>query len=576
MRKEYKPLSLSGLLYTGSVFLLFIFLLFPHAVAAASDSLWVSPMQEHSSGDENTSVHWFYGQGRKYYLFLPSYSPAEGLALWFTGEESLTVEQDGRVIQSGDSANWLVPGAEYTLKGKRKSFTLVVMQSADIPALMINTASGSLEYIHKNKKNKETGSLTMMMQDGTIAYDGALDQIKGRGNASFNYAKKSYQIKLETKTSLCGMEKSKTWLLIANQHDNSLLRNHLSFSLAREVGLSFTPQSQAVDLYINGNYLGSYLLCEKVQVAAGRVEITDLEEQNEELNITAPEDSKAFGRKGYKKGTQKGVVLSEEPEDITGGYLLELEYANRYPDEASGFVTQKGQSVVVKSPEYAGQEEISYISGLVQDFENALFSKSGWDSQTGKHYSEFIDMASFARKYILEEYSKNYDANRSSQFFYKDKDSVSELIHAGPVWDYDSAYGNYGSNEASPTLKPRGLFVATNRSRPYFWYPKLCEKKDFMDLVKKIWQEEYLPVLRTMLLGTGEREGVLSIEQMAAPIRDSADMNFMRWRIFNYEKRAARTGGNYQKNLDYLNNFLTRRAAYLCELWGGEFDAPGL
>ena len=143
MRKKYKTLPLSGLLYAGSVFLLLAFLLFPHAAAAASDSLWVSPMQEHSSGDENTSVHWFYGQGRKYYLFLPSYSPAEGLALWFTGEESLTVEQDGRVIQSGDAANWLVPGAEYTLKGKRQSFTLVVMQSANIPALMINTASGS-------------------------------------------------------------------------------------------------------------------------------------------------------------------------------------------------------------------------------------------------------------------------------------------------------------------------------------------------------------------------------------------------------------------------------------------------
>lgn len=266
----------------------------PLGAQAEVSDLWVT-----SSANEHMedAVHGYYRSGA-WYLFLPAHMQPDALALWFDGADALTL-QDGRKLENGRRTDWMAAGGEYTLTYGKKQIKLFVMQSADLPALFATTASGSLEYIHQTKEHEETGSLYMVTPDGKVVYQDELKQIKGRGNATFQYAKKSYQIKLADKTALCGTDKAKTWVLLANQHDNSLLRNQLSFALSNAVGLRFTPDCQPVDLYINGDYLGSYLLCEKVQVAKGRVEIADLEEANEERNAAKPESHEAFGKKYY-------------------------------------------------------------------------------------------------------------------------------------------------------------------------------------------------------------------------------------------------------------------------------------
>lgn len=144
-----------------------------------------------------------------------------------------------------------------------KSVSVNIVKSAEIPAMFIQTASGTLDKVHANKDNKEKGTMALVKADRSVDFDGNLKQIKGRGNSTWGFAKKPYNIKLENSSDLLGMGKGKGWCLLANYADRSLLRNRIVYNLAEETGIPFTMDSRNIDLYINGDYMGSYLITEK-------------------------------------------------------------------------------------------------------------------------------------------------------------------------------------------------------------------------------------------------------------------------------------------------------------------------
>ena len=550
-----------------SLLLAFCLLLPAGAMAGRLEDLWVTGAvltdTNNDEGDEWDAIHWWYSEKEKeYYLFLPACADPGQLTLHFTGAQSLEI--DGQTVLSGEPFAF-VPGSTLSVDDGNKTRSLCVLQSRNVPALFIRTESGNLEYIHRRKGNGESGELLMAHADGSIAYEGDLSEIKGRGNATFQYNKKPYQIKLDDKTDLCGMGEHKTWILLANYRDNSLLRNTLTFSIARNAGLAYTPKSVFCDLYINQQYYGTYELCTKVQIGSNRIEIQDLEKATEEVNDDELESYKKFGYTKAEPSRRKGRRIPNDPEDITGGYLLELEYAERYDDEASGYTTRRGQPVVIKEPEYASDAQTNYISTLVQRFENGLRAKDGVDAKTGMHYSEFMDLDSFATKYIVEEVVKNYDGNKSSQYFYKPQDSLSTKLIAGPVWDYDSSWGNYnGSRTKAPAS---GFGVCTEQSESYYWYPAAYRHADFRWRVQELYAEVFVPVLETLLGQRPSEEGLRSIDEHAAWLEASAAMNFKRWPVFNIKARPIQTGANYAENIEYIRNFLTERMAFLNEAW---------
>lgn len=548
--------------------LLLLCLMLPLCASAAGiEDLWVRcdlPVEDADADPTRGDIHWWYSQKDKtYYIFLPAFSTPLRTALYYTGEGEVAIE--GHPIPNGQHI-MMEPGLKFTLTCGRKEYPLQVLQSAGVPAAFIRTASGSVEDIHASKENEETGDMILINADGTLAYNGDLTQIKGRGNATFSYNKKPYQIKLAEKTDLYGMGKHKTWILLANYHDNSLLRNTLTFDMARQAGLQYTPQSTFCDVYINNEYSGTYELCTKVQPDETRVAIPDLEDLTQEVNEDKLENYERFGKVAPVKGKTKGRMIPNDPEDITGGYILELEYSARYRQEASGYTTLKGQPIVVKYPEYASENQMAFISSLLQSFENAIRAKDGIDPDTGKHYSDIMDMDSFVKKYLLEEIVRNYDGNNSSQFFYKPVDSVSEKLFAGPAWDYDSSYGNYeGANVKN--ISGKGFAVCNDYEQNYFFFPAAYRQEDFRRQVQETYANVYLPILNT-LLGQGEKlEYVQSIDEYAAQVEASAAMNFKRWPVFNIPARPVKTGADYQENIDYIKNFLTTRMAFLEEEW---------
>lgn len=534
------------------------------AAFAAADALYVS--REDGVGVQAVS---FTGTDYKTYLFLPAYMAEQTLEVHLEGYDALVVGDEE--IRDGETTGSIAGGQTITLKkGKRE--TAVSVMSGSLPAVHLQTESGNLDYIHKKKGNKEKADMMIVMPDGTVDYDAPIAQMKGHGNATFVYEKKSYQVKLEKKASLLSMDESKTFVLIANQHENSLLRNRITFELADALELPYTPDCRSVDLFVNGEFRGSYLLADKIGISSGSVDVVELEKETEKLNeafLDRGGEPEAYGKNGYQKGTYKGGVWPKEPEDVTGGYLFELEYEQRYADEVSGVVTERGQAIVVKSPEWMGEAQGEYVNNLLNSFERAIFAEDGVDAKTGMHYTDLADFDSLVRKYMIEETCKNYDGNKSSQYFFKDTDEEDEMIYAGPVWDYDSAWGNYAPEGRPKVAGPQGMTVAEG-GESYSWWPALSRQNDFAAEVKDVYAEELRPLLCVLIGDAPETEElqIRSLDSYAKELDASAQMNFKRWRVLNHSSREMKTGATYEENIEYLRDWIRERMRVLDAAWG--------
>ena len=533
------------------------------AAAALADNLTVR--RADGVGGE---VGLFTGTNYKTYLFLPAYMKGQELALDFEGYTAALVGESE--YAQGDVTDALSSAGKIELKkGSRK--TEVIVMAGSLPAVHLTTESGSLDYIHEKKGNKEAAQMMILTADGEVNYDAQIDSMKGHGNATFVYEKKSYQVKLEKKAELLGMDASKTFVLLANQHENTLLRNRITFELADALDLPYTPDCRSVDLYVNGEFRGSYLLADKIGISGGSVDISELEKEIENINeeyLDHGGEPEAYGSASYRKGTYKGAIWPKEPEDVTGGYLFELEYEQRYVEEASGVVTQRGQAVVVKSPEQMTQAQGEYVNNLLNSFERAIFAADGMDEQTGLHYTDLADFDSLVRKYMLEETSKNYDGNKSSQYFFKDTDEEDEMIYAGPVWDYDSAWGNYAPEGRPRVAGPQGLTVA-EEGKSYSWWPALSKQSDFAAEVSTVYRQELRPLLEVLTGDAPQGElAIRTLDSYAQELKDSAEMNFARWRVLNSKAREMKTGATYAENIEYLRDWIRSRMTVLDAAWG--------
>lgn len=535
--------------------------LFP-ARAAESFSLWVSP-----DGEKTAAAIQWYKVEKDYYLFLPGNADVNSLRIGYSGNKDVLM--NGRVVAQGESASLLQPGTICQLTVGSTLYNLHILQgSPGLPALYITTESGSLKKIHEKKANKEPGTLIFVNGAGQTEYDGALTHIKMRGNSSTTFAKKNYQIKLETGVNLCGMGKSRTWILTGNYRDKSLLRNQITMDMALYAGLDNTPEHLSAELYINNEYMGLYMFSEKVMIDDDRVAINDLEAETEALNELELSDYARTGAASATPGKYKAYEIPVNPDDITGGYLVEFEaYSSRYKEEASVYHTLHKSTLVIKSPEYCSVEQMAYISGYMQSFENAIFSPDGVDPNTGRHYTQLMDLSSLVTKYLVEEVSKNYDGNSSSMFFYKPSDSESPVAFAGPAWDYDSAYGSYAREDnAKRVLTGDGLWIAT-KSGTRYWWPALYKQPDFYQAVVEMYESSFRPAMEILLGLREETDTLRSLDSYAEEIRLSTDMNLLRWPRVKYPTTAAQTGYTFDENIDFLKNFIDERLQYLNGLW---------
>lgn len=555
---------------TISVVLVLILFISNAPLAFAADSIASFEVNNYG-GDEDAidTVKW-YAKDEQYYLFMPSDADMNTAKVYF--KASNTVKFDGEVLENGGSAAALTAG-EHTLSCGATTYSLLVCFSANVPAVYITTESGSLSFIHKNKQNKEPGNIRIY-DDGVKTVDKELKYIKGRGNASWTYPKKSYNIKFDKKTNIFGMGKAKKWTLLANYHDMSLMRNVYGWDLSNAFGLPYASEYKHVDLYVNGNYMGNYIICESVEIDSERINIRDLSDANEKVNpdidlemlpqIGTGENGSV--ESGSVKDSAKWIDIPNSPDNIEGGYLLEFEIAKRYNAELCGFVTENGQPFVIKEPELASQSEVNYIRNIVNDAMNAVYSDTGYNDK-GKHYSEYFDMDSFVNMYILQELSNNVDAGYTSQFLYKAENS-DKLVFS-PIWDLDHALGFEGTRFEVNIGDPTIWWANGNGFKAPLVFGAVYRHDDFRTLVTNRWAQ----IAESSVI----ENALTKVHELSENIAASGIMNILRW---DTTKTVGEAQTLYVSELQKGEKFISTRCGWLSKGFAADsamlyYDANG-
>ena len=522
------------------------------------------------------------------YLFLPASADLNKLALSVDTQNCTnpTVELQGskgteklgktvNVTKLADADDGL-----YTLtvliNGKAAG-TVCVAQSENLSALYITSDDPSAQgrdFVDANKSNIATAQMLLVDKDGKAVYDGALTQLKARGNTTFTVAeKKSYQIKLGKKSDLvaCG-EKVKTWTLLAGYNDATLLHDKLFKDLAASLGMPYTAASDWVDLYYDGVYRGTYLVSEKNAVNKTGVDITDMEDAYAGVNAGYGSNMTTATAENRYGQTYRYTTGLTEPANITGGYLLELNGAQlsgtpepKY-DEASGFMTARGSAMNVKSPEWCGKDAMAYISEYYQAFEDAVYAQdadgsyTGYNAETGKYYYEYCDLTSLVQAYLLQSLSGNSDAFYSSLFFYKDADG---LMYAGPVWDMELTCGSGWNGYIGPDndfINGRYLVTA------------LLKIPGFRAAVSNYYHDTFLAQAQQLVGDDGK------VMTGAARLSASAAMNYRQWPLIrvgnpNQSSHFWPAGTTYADTVADMNDWLTKRIVQMSAVYDHTWDA---
>ncbi len=497
-------------------------------------------------------LHIWQGDGGVFYFFLPTGSDHWEVRFCNLGEGS-SVRLDAEIFTA---SNAVIEHLEYSKTYELEFYSgqegtdpesgqIVFLESAEIPALFIETASGSMERIHADKEVKEPASVALIGIDGNNEYCGQLEYIKARGSSSFyEMEKKSYQIKLEKGYGLLDMPLAEKWILLADMLDDSLIKNDIIFRFAENYTEVPSIQGRFVDLYLNGDYVGNYYLCEKIEISDKRLNITNLEEATEKINGQDTYDTAALyvSEDGKIKATS-GLV---NPKDITGGYLVRHIPAHIYEDETNAFMTEGGNCYQIVSPNPATVEQAQYICGQFNELELAFHQEDGIHPGTGRHFSEYLDVDSWIQKYLMEEMFHNPDVVSNSMYFYKDCDSIDTHIYSGPMWDYDRTMGSYGAKkfwlDDPRQLGNFGIYVQ-----------EMMQYQEVRDQVYDQFQQLYLPYAK-YLAGA-------DIYRTSAVVKESAEMDGIRWPgVYGYYS-------DFDTSRDALINFLKQKAEYLEDVW---------
>lgn len=520
----------------------------------SENTLWINSSDLIAS--DLSAIEWWQDKDSKYYFFLPSTANLENVTVWHTFKDEVKINDT--VINSGEKTKAFsnTEEKEFTLTSGGKSYKIVIMQADKLPAMFI-TIEGNLSQIHDDKDLKIPGKMMIAEKGKVVAdYNSDLDHFKGRGNTSWTFDKRPYNIKLPKASSLLGIDPSKKWSLLAVHSEPSIFRHKIMHDLADEVNIKFAPHSTYIDLVVNGQYLGIYQLIERADLGKDYlVKITDLSKNTEKVNDKPLDDYPRFGPNDPVVDSYKGYEIPNDPEDITGGYLVEYD-DYRYYSEDSGFVTKNGQRATLKSPEEASSRQVQYIKGFVEEMEDAIYAEDGYNSK-GKYYTDYIDIESAAKYYILQELAMNVDSGRNSCYMWKDSDITGDgKIHSGPTWDWDAGLGFLGTQHGVNLSDPYSWWANQNRrisDGERTIYSALCLHNDFQTEVLKQWEETVYPKI-LILLGESESTGNSSLQNLDDYAND------VKASYINNQKRWGR--GSLEHGVNQLKNFIGRRVDY--------------
>ncbi len=401
--------------------------------------------------------------------------------------------------------------------------------------------------------------------------------MKGRGNYSWSFKRKSYTLKLGSSTDLCGMGASKKYALVSQDYDKSFMRNALAQYIGKEFkNMAWTPDSKPVDFYLNGKYLGNYMLVERVAIAADRINIPELKAGDGDKACDGK--TQAVGQAPIDENGNR-TSNADHPNNLdpckTGGYVLEWDF--RKGGDYNAFLGDDSGWVGVKDPEFdlnregektsAGisQQQESYIKNYLNDVDNVLRGSNFRDNDNG--WKKYIDKDSAVDYYIAMEYMKPVDGNMwASVYMYKQRDSAAGAgdgkLYFGPMWDFDLAAGS--ATRAGNVVSPSGFYLRNfinhsaqqDTTNGKTWFNRLNEDPEFRTAVAARWDA----------IEANLKPGAF-IDGLKATIKDSAETSFKlapngashSYRISQYQVIKS----NFDADVAYLRKWANDRKTWL-------------
>lgn len=362
--------------------------------------------------------------------------------------------------------------------------------------------------------------------------------IEYRGQSSQMFPMKSYGFELRDNNgnsinqSLFGLPSESDWILYAPYNEKTLMHNFLAYTLSRELG-HWASNCRYVELVVNGEYRGIYILMEKIKKNDGRVKVSKI---------------------------SKTDISGDK---LTGGYIFSIDkeadgWFSQYRAGVGGTAAVQFSYVYPKISNIVPRQQ-DYIKSYVDSFENALYSSNFQDASEG--WRKFADEVSFIDYFIVNEVSRNVDGYRLSSYFYKDKNSINRKIVAGPVWDYDLAFKNADYCSGSDITGWSWQFnsvCASDYWQVPFWWDKFAADTLFQANLLCRW--------------TSMRQTVLSqnhlyhlIDSVASLTAEARQRHFAKWPVLGVYvwPNPQPIATNYEEEITQLKTWLANRLSWI-------------
>jgi hypothetical protein len=411
--------------------------------------------------------------------------------------------------------------------------------TSSLPLLILNPFG---QYLSANRRSmvsvrfippgKGRASLT-----GAADYDGRAS-VNLRGFSTLRQPKNSLTLRFidenedKVKAPLFGLPAESDWVLYAPYSDKTLIRDALAYELSNQMG-RYAPRTRFVEVFMDRSggrlnqrdYMGVYVLVEKIKRGKNRVNITEL----------------------------TGADTAEP--NITGGYIFKRDHSERYEQS---FRTSQGNHFyyVDPDPEDMSREQMRWLENYMKSFEHALYGSDFRDPRRG--YAAFLDVDAFIDQHWLIEMSKNIDGFRYSAFLHKDRGGK---VAVGPAWDWNLSFGNADYYDGSD---PSGWYTHQLRDSEICWFRRLSEDPEFMQRAIDRWGELRRDVFSTARI-------LARVDEMAAQLNEAQARNFRRWPILGRRVNPNDfVGDTYEEEIKWMKQWIQRRLAWI----DSQFIAP--
>ena len=361
--------------------------------------------------------------------------------------------------------------------GEKKDF-----QVTNLPLVSIRVDNNEFP----SQKDTEYNCKVSITYEGKLQVINEQASIKIRGKSTSMVSdKRPYRIKFSKEQQVLGFSGAyKKWTLIANFYDKALMRNAIAFKVSEIMQFEYTPRCHPVDVILNGDYRGNYYLCDQRDIGKDRLNIDKLQKTD-----------------------------TSEP-NISGGYFLEIDGGGSFYGYQN-FKTTKGISWKVNEPDEDDitPEQVNYIQQKVNQFESEVYSGS----------FNSLDLDSYAKFFLVEEFCGDPDAVWSSCNFYKKRGD--DKFYFGPVWDFDLGFDN--DQRLTPTNdKPNWAFTYGASAGTMMDFTKtLVGHKTVIQHIKQTWDNLYSS-------GFNENTMVDFVQKQKDLIQESAELNYEKWDHF--------------------------------------------